>query len=249
MWLVALGMCSALQFVMRINIFLTMFLLGVANTLIRAGQRLVLGFMTMIGFVAYVLVAVYIGQDSGSMLGTGVMTDPSMGSIFVHGLLGGLLTFGGAYTAIPFIQQDAVTNGHWLTGAQFLDGLAISSILPAPLVIFVTFVGYLAGSLGGALLITLGMFLPAFSFTLIGHHLFERLVNNIRIAAFLEGITASVVGMVAITAFQIIKAVIIDPPSVVLFFLTLISLYAFNHRFASVLIVLSAAIAGQVLFV
>lgn len=61
--------------------------------------------------------------------------------ILLEGLKAGLLTFGGAFTAIPFLQEAAVTDHHWLTDAQFVDGLALSGALPAPLIIFSTFVG------------------------------------------------------------------------------------------------------------
>ena len=68
--------------------------------------------------------------------------------IFFEGLKAGLLTFGGAYTVIPFLQDSAVDGHHWLTDSQFVDGLAIGGILPAPLIIFSTFVGYLGGRPG-----------------------------------------------------------------------------------------------------
>ncbi|HVE66658.1 MAG TPA: chromate efflux transporter, partial [Thermoanaerobaculia bacterium] len=94
---------------------------------------------------------------------------PSDAVILGSGLKSGLLTFGGAYTAIPFVRRDAVERGGWLTDRQFLDGLALGGILPAPLIIFGTFVGYVAGGLSGALVMTLGIFLPAFAITLVGH--------------------------------------------------------------------------------
>ncbi|RWQ13131.1 chromate transporter, partial [Mesorhizobium sp.] len=78
---------------------------------------------------------------------------PSLLSIFLSGLKAGLLTFGGAYTVIPFLRDDAVGNG-WMTDAQFLDGLALSGILPAPLIIFSTFVGYFGGGPLGAVAMT-----------------------------------------------------------------------------------------------
>jgi chromate transporter len=65
--------------------------------------------------------------------------------LLVSGVKAGALTFGGAYTAIPFVQDDAVRQNRWLTNSQFLDGLALSGIIPAPLIIFATFVGYVAG--------------------------------------------------------------------------------------------------------
>src|ERR671914_267013 len=78
-------------------------------------------------------------------------------------LQAGALTFGGAYTAIPFVQGDAVREEGWMSNAQFLDGLALSGILPAPLIIFATFVGFVAGGPFGAVAITAGVFLPAFA--------------------------------------------------------------------------------------
>jgi chromate transporter len=92
----------------------------------------------------------------------GTVTLSLTAQIFLEGLKAGLLTFGGAYTVIPFLRESAVSGHHWLTSSQFVDGLALSGILPAPLIIFSTFVGYVAGGLGGALVMTVGIFLPAF---------------------------------------------------------------------------------------
>src|SRR5215212_4432936 len=72
----------------------------------------------------------------------GAVTVSLTAEIFLEGLKAGLLTFGGAYTVIPFLQEASVDNHHWLTDSQFVDGLAMSGVLPAPLIIFSTFVGY-----------------------------------------------------------------------------------------------------------
>jgi len=85
-----------------------------------------------------------------------------------------------------------------LTNAQFLDRLALSGLLPAPLIIFSTFIGYLGGSLG-AVAITFGIFAPTFAFTIIGHEYVERLMENTAVHAFLDGVTAGVVGLIAAT--------------------------------------------------
>ncbi len=77
------------------------------------------------------------------------VTLPLTAEIFFEGLKAGLLTFGGAYTVIPFLQESAVESQGWLTQQQFVDGLALSGALPAPLIIFSTFVGYIAGGLAG----------------------------------------------------------------------------------------------------
>jgi chromate transporter len=169
---------------------------------------------------------------------------PSVFALFGYGLRTGLLTFGGAYTAIPFLQHDAVVRGAWMTNQQFLDGLALSSILPAPLIIFSTFVGYLGHGWLGAITITIGVFLPAFGFTLIGHQLFERLVENQRLHAFLDGVTAAVVGLIAATALELLREGLPDLPAVLIFILSLIAVYQWKAKSAVAWIVLGAGLLG-----
>lgn len=172
---------------------------------------------------------------------------PSTLQLFGYGLRAGLLTFGGAYTAIPFLQHDAVVAGAWMTNQQFLDGLALSSILPAPLIIFSTFVGYLGNGLPGAVLITIGIFLPAFAFTLIGHQVFERLIENQRLHAFLDGVTAGVVGLIAATALQLLREGLPDIPAVLIFILSLIAVYKLKAKTAVAGIVLVAGLLGLII--
>lgn len=137
-------------------------------------------------YVVYAIYVVFRGVPSPVSLALGVAKTPSLANLFALGLVAGSLSFGGAYTAIPFIQVEAVLKGAWLPGRIFLDCIAIGNILPAPLVIFATFVGYQGGLVGGgignafagAIIITVGMFFPCFVFTIAGHDLLERLVRN-----------------------------------------------------------------------
>lgn len=126
----------------------------------------------------------------------------TVAALFIAGLKGGLLTFGGAYTAIPYVRSDTVGRG-WLSDATFLDGIAIAGLLPAPLVIFATFVGYVAGGLPGGLAITAGMFLPAFAFSMIFFERLEAIVQNPRLHRVLAGVAAAVVGIIAATFIQL----------------------------------------------
>ena len=138
-------------------------------------------------YAGYAIYVVFRGVPSPVSLALGVARTPSLVNLFVLGLVSGTLSFGGAYTAIPFVQVEAVLLGAWLPQSVFIDGIAIGNILPAPLVIFATFVGFQGaymenGSLGnafaGAVVITLGMFFPCFVFTIAGHDLLEKLVQN-----------------------------------------------------------------------
>lgn len=169
---------------------------------------------------------------------------PSLLALFGYGLRSGLLTFGGAYTVIPFLQRDAVINGGWMTDQQFLDGLALANIIPAPLVIISTFVGYLASGLPGALAITAGVFLPAFAFTLIGHQYVERLIENRAAHAFLDGITAGVIGLIAVTALNLTLVAVTDGFTAAIFVLALVVLFLWKSKAASAAVVLGGAVAG-----
>ncbi len=175
---------------------------------------------------------------------------PSVLALFVTGLRSGLLTFGGAYTVIPFLRADAVGPAGWMSDAQFLDGLALSGILPAPLVIFATFVGYLGASTAGALALTAGVFLPAFAFTLIGHQWVERLVEQRRTHALLDGITAGVVGLIAVTALSLARETFNSRPTlatVAIFAVALFAAFRWKAKTAVVWIVAGAAVAGALL--
>jgi chromate transporter len=111
----------------------------------------------------------------------GAVTVSLTATIFWEGLKAGLLTFGGAFTVIPFLQESSVDVHHWLTDSQFVDGLAMSGVLPAPLIIFSTFVGYIAGGLTGALVITFGIFLPAFVFPIFLHRGLVAVAESLQI--------------------------------------------------------------------
>lgn len=132
------------------------------------------------------------------------------GQILLEGLKAGLLTFGGAFTVIPFLRESAVEGHHWLTASQFNDGLAMGGILPAPLIIFSTFVGYIAGGLVGALAMTLGIFIPAFVFPIFLHRQLVAVADNPRLHQFLLGVAAGVVGLIAAVTVEIVETGVVD---------------------------------------
>lgn len=117
------------------------------------------------------------------------------------GLECGLLTFGGAYTALPFLHDAALANG-WLAEQAFWDGAAIVHVLPAPLVVLGTFLGQLAGGVPGALVVSLGIFLPAFAFAMLGHRAFERIAQARGLQAFLDGVAIGVTGLFGLVVWD-----------------------------------------------
>src|SRR5215210_3795506 len=146
----------------------------------------------------------------------GALTLSLNAEILWEGLKAGLLTFGGAYTVVPFLQDGAVDTHHWLTDAQFADGLALSGVLPAPMIIITTFVGYLAGGLTGGLLMTLGVFLPAFTLPLFLHHGLVAVAEHPRIRPFLVGVTAGVIGLIGAVTVELLETTVVDIPTAIL---------------------------------
>jgi len=122
-----------------------------------------------------------------------------------------LLTFGGAYAVLPYVNQGGVDHYHWLTAAQMMDGLALGETTPGPLIMVVAFVGFVGGwthanfgaapvALAGAIaaaVATFFTFLPSFFFILAGGPFIESTHGNRKLAAPLTAITAAVVGVIA----------------------------------------------------
>ncbi|KAG8812978.1 hypothetical protein FRC17_001727 [Serendipita sp. 399] len=236
------------------------------------------GIILVLQYVGYGVYIHFKGVPSPISLALVIALHPDLGHLFGLGLVSSSLSFGGAFTAIPFIQAEAVLRGGWLPQQDFLDCIAIENIVPSPLVIFATFVGLQRGNVyggigyafAGAVLITIGMFFPCFLFVIAGHHLLERLVRNKFFAALFDGVCGSVVGVIAIVAFQLLSASINssystpqqnqtqqqlqqraghDALAAVIFMLALAVLYKFTNKYTILVLVFLGAVAGQFLFV
>jgi chromate transporter len=108
----------------------------------------------------------------------------------------GALSFGGGFVIIPLMQQDAVHVYQWMTDAQFLNAVALGQVTPGPVVATVAAVGYAAHGVGGAVLAAFVAFTPSFSFILLGGGRFERLRQNDRARAFLDGAGPAAIGAI-----------------------------------------------------
>jgi chromate transporter len=126
----------------------------------------------------------------------------------------GLLSFGGAYASLVFVQRGAVAQYHWLSDSQLLDGVALSVATPGPFMLFATFVGYLASGILGAVLATFFVFLPSFIVVIAGVHYVEKLRENRPIQAFLAGVSAAVVGVIAVVSLDLVPGALFDWPTV-----------------------------------
>ena len=115
----------------------------------------------------------------------------------------GALSYGGGFVIIPLMQHDAVTTYHWMTGAEFLNAVALGQITPGPVVQTVAVVGYAAGGVGGGLLAALIAFAPSFGFVMLGGRHFDRIRANTDVESFLTGAGPAVIGAIAGSAIPL----------------------------------------------
>jgi len=191
--------------------------------------------------------SIAIGLPALHWIAAGAITIGLTGEILLEGLKAGLLTFGGAYTVVPLLHASAVDGHHWLTESQFVDGLAIGGILPAPLIIFATFVGYLAGGLVGALVITLGIFIPAFCFPIFLHRQLVAISENERLHQLLLGIAAGVIGLIAAVAVEILDSSVVDGYTAALALAAFLALNRWHGKLTVLWVVLSCGAIGALL--
>jgi chromate transporter len=115
----------------------------------------------------------------------------------------GALSYGGGFVIVPIMQHDAVVTYHWMTGAQFLNAVALGQVTPGPVVQTVAVVGYAAAGIGGALLAAAVAFAPSFGFILAGGPNFDRIRANGSVGHFLTGAGPAVIGAIAGSAIPL----------------------------------------------
>jgi chromate transporter len=134
----------------------------------------------------------------------------SMTRLFLTFLKIGAVAYGSGYVLLAFLRADFVVHLHWLTDKQLLDAFAAGMVTPGPAFASATFVGYLTGGLQGALLATLGMFLPSFVFIAIVFPLVPRLKKTPGARVFLDAINAVTMGLMAAVSWQLARGGILD---------------------------------------
>ena len=185
-------------------------------------------------------------------------THAAMGWFFTKAAL---VTFGGAYAVLPYVADQGVNNFGWLSENEMIDGLALGETTPGPLIMVVSFVGFVGGwhqpaaglsaaasALAGCLTATYFTFLPSFLFILIGAPWIEQTHGSLRLSAVLGGITAAVVGVVLNLAIFFGHAVLLTDDGRVAWFSVLLAAAAFvalyRFKIDVVRVVLAAGVVG-----
>jgi chromate transporter len=245
-----IGLAAVAATLLGVHFGITLVLAGIGYESLARRNWTLVGAVALIFVLVLSLAAVgpFASSVPGPALHVSTTESPGAGVLFGSGLRSGLLTFGGAYTVIPFLLHDAVDVGGWMTREQFLDGVALGGILPAPLIIFATFVGYIGRGPLGALALTAGIFLPAFGFTMLGHEYLERAMHHPGLQRFLAGVTAGVVGLIAATTLMLAPTCIPEGRSFAIFAVGLLVLYRWHAKLAVAVVVVLAGAAGFILF-
>lgn len=158
----------------------------------------------------------------------------------------GTFVFGSGLAIVPFLHSGVVVENRWLTEQQFLDSVAVAMITPGPVVITVGFIGYLINGFLGALVAALATFLPCYLFTIAMAPSFKKIAQNKPVKAFVDGITAVVVGALVGSVIVIGKRSIIDIPTVLIALLSIFALL-YIKKIQEPYIILLAAILGIII--
>ena len=136
--------------------------------------------------------------------------------VFLFFLKIGAVVFGSGYVLLAFLRTDLVDHWHWLTETQLLDAIAVGQFTPGPVFTTATFIGYLLAGVPGAVIATIGIFLPGFLLVAASRPLVARVRRSPQAGAFLDGVNMAALALMAWVTVQLGKAALVDIPTVVL---------------------------------
>ena len=158
----------------------------------------------------------------------------------------GAFVFGSGLAIVPFLHAGVVIENHWLTEAQFVDSVAVAMITPGPVVITVGFIGYLVAGFPGATVAALATFLPCYLLTILPAPYFKKISKNQSIKAFVDGITAAVIGALVGAVIVIASRSITDIPTALIAIGATLALIFFK-KLKEPFIILIAAVIGLII--
>jgi chromate transporter len=187
-----------------------------------------------------VLFSSILAQAASSVSPTGF----SLLALFLTFLKIGSVLYGSGYVLLAFLHDDFVQNLGWLTNQQLLDAVAVGQLTPGPFFTTATFIGYVLGGVPGALVATLGIFLPSFVFVAISNPFIPRLRRSPWTAALLDGVNIAALGLMAGVTLELAQSAIVDWLTVILAVAAAAVLFRFKLN--SAWLVLGGAVVGVI---
>jgi chromate transporter len=185
--------------------------------------------------------AVLAALAAGGALATAPIT---LSRLFLTFLKIGAVLFGSGYVLLAFLRADFVQHLHWLTEKQLLDSVAVGQITPGPVFTTATFIGYIVGGVPGAVVATIGIFLPGFFLVAASGPLIPRIRRSPLASAFLDGVVTGSLALMGYVTWLLGKATLVDPLTV--FLAAISALVLFTSRLNPIWLMVAAAIAGIV---
>jgi len=180
---------------------------------------------------------------AGAVAGTAASF--SLSSLFLVFLKVGAVVFGSGYVLLAFLRADLVVHRGWLTDSQLVDAVAVGQLTPAPVFTTATFVGYFLGGVRGALVATVGIFVPAFLLVAASGPLVPRLRKSKIAGAFLDGVNVGSLALIAEVTWQLGRTSLVDTATVVLAVASVIALLRF--RLNSAWLILIGTVVGLII--
>src|SRR5438874_9487908 len=191
--------------------------------------------------------AMFVGGVGPLLTGIrGLASIATVGVLFLFFLKAGAFVFGSGLAIVPFLYGGVVAKFHWLTERQFVDAVAVAMITPGPVVITAAFIGYVVAGPVGALVAAWAVFAPPYFIVLFGAPYYRRFAQNRQVKAFVQGVTAAAVGAIAGAAYILARRSLVDLPTVLIGFVTLVILM-FTTKIPEPIVILAAGAVGVVL--
>ncbi|HEY0727046.1 MAG TPA: chromate efflux transporter [Pyrinomonadaceae bacterium] len=169
-----------------------------------------------------------------------------MWALFLFFLKVSAVLYGSGYVLLAFIRADLVERWHWLTETQLLDAIAVGQVTPGPVFTTATFIGYVLGGTQGALVATLGIFLPAFFFVAVSGPLVPRIRKSPVAGAFLDGVNVAALALMLVVTYELGRTAIVDLKTIALALTS--ALLLFRFRVNSAWLILGGAIVGLLIY-
>jgi chromate transporter len=166
----------------------------------------------------------------------------SLPVLFLTFLKIGAVLYGSGYVLLAFLRNDFVVRLGWLTDQQLLDAIAVGQVTPGPVFTTATFIGYLLGGVPGALLATLGIFLPSFVYVALSNPLIPHIRNSPLVSGLLDGVNVAALGLMAAVTWQLGRASLIDPLTALIALVSLVLLIRFKVN--STWLIVAGAVIG-----
>jgi chromate transporter len=205
----------------------------------RAGMPMVLGAVAL-GVVVGLMEA-WLGKANA-----GGNTGHVLAEILLFFTKAGAFVFGSGLAIVPFLHQGVVQQFGWLSEHQFLDAVAVAMITPGPVVITVAFIGFLVAGFAGAVMASIGIFLPVYLFTIVPAPWFKRHRDNPQLKAFVDGATAAATGAITGAVIVLGARAITDIPTAIIALVSLAVLWRF--KIGEPIIVTISGLIGLILW-